>query len=298
MSRIASVPAPFADTCPHAGPPGGGRPSWSGLLQLSLVGIPLKAYPAVRSREASHFHQFHADCGQRIRYAKQCPVHGGVDGAAIVRGYEYGPGRHVLLEPEELDPLRPAQDRALRLERFLEPAQLDPLLLSGRGLHLLADGPAAAFAYGVLVAAMTERGRWAVGRMVLGGQRQVVLVRPAGTLLVLHVLHYPEAVRGGAALPGPQLPGADSEELRLAGQLIDAASGRVDWSAYRDETAQELRALVDAKVQGLRPEDEPVPVVLPLLQALQQSVAGTVAGAAGAASGPAAAPRKRGRRTA
>ena len=27
-----------------------GRPSWSGLLQLNLVGIPLKAYPAVRQR--------------------------------------------------------------------------------------------------------------------------------------------------------------------------------------------------------------------------------------------------------
>ena len=31
--------------------------------------------------------------------------------------------------------------------------------------------------------------------MVLGGQRQVVLVRPAGTILVLQVLHYPEQVR-------------------------------------------------------------------------------------------------------
>ena len=30
-----------------------GRPSWSGLLQFSLVGIPLKAYPAVRTRDAA-----------------------------------------------------------------------------------------------------------------------------------------------------------------------------------------------------------------------------------------------------
>ena len=49
------------------------RPTWSGLLQLSLVGIPVKAYPAVRTTEAGHFHLLHADCGQRIRYAKQCP---------------------------------------------------------------------------------------------------------------------------------------------------------------------------------------------------------------------------------
>jgi hypothetical protein len=58
--------APFAD--PAAAfrpldvplPTPSGRPSWSGLLQLNLVGIPLKAYPAVRSREAPTFHQLHA----------------------------------------------------------------------------------------------------------------------------------------------------------------------------------------------------------------------------------------------
>ena len=99
-----------ADTLPFTGMTPYGRPSWSGLLQFSLVGIPLKAYPAVRTRDVPSAHLLHADCGQRIRYAKQCPVHGTVDGAAIVKGYEYGPGRHVLAQPDELDALRPVQD--------------------------------------------------------------------------------------------------------------------------------------------------------------------------------------------
>src|SRR5271165_5258238 len=101
---------------PAAAPPG--RPSWSGLLQLNLVGIPLKAYPALRSRDQPTSHLLHADCGQRLRYAKHCPRHGPVDAAAVVKGYEYGPGQHLVVEPEALDALRPARDRALRLERF------------------------------------------------------------------------------------------------------------------------------------------------------------------------------------
>ena len=32
------------------------------------------------------------------RYAKHCPCHGSVDAAAIVRGYEYGPGQHLVVE--------------------------------------------------------------------------------------------------------------------------------------------------------------------------------------------------------
>jgi DNA end-binding protein Ku len=258
---------PFSATAPF------GRPSWSGLLQFSLVGIPLKAYPAIRTRDVPSAHLFHADCGQRLRYAKQCPVHGPIENAAIVRGYEYGPGQHILVEPEELDRLRPAQDRALRLERFLAPAQLDPLLYAGRSLYLVPDGPAAEPGYALLQAALVERQRWALGRMVLGGHRQVVLVRPRDTALVVHVLHYPEQVRycSPAAQPVPE--GA-REERRLAGLLIEAASGAVDWRAYRDQAAEELKALMEAKLAG-QPSavTEPVRAILPLLEALQQSVA-------------------------
>src|SRR5207302_8466353 len=122
------------------------------------------------------------------RCPKQCPVHGPVDSAALVRAYEYGPGQHVVLEADELDQLRPAQDRALRLEHFLSPAECDPLLYAGRHLYLLPDGPAAVPGYAVLQAVMVQRGRWAVGQLALGGQREAVLVRPAGGLPVLHGL--------------------------------------------------------------------------------------------------------------
>jgi DNA end-binding protein Ku len=272
-----------------------GRPSWSGLLQLSLVGIPLKAYPAVCASDGPSCHQVHADCGQRIRHAKHCPVHGPVDAAAVVRAYEYCPGCHVVVEPEEL--LRPAPDRALRLERFLEPARLDPLLFAGRALYLVPDGRAAEPAYAVLRAVMAERGCWALGRVVLGGHRQLVLVRPSGAVLLLHVLHYPEQVRACPRAAGPQ-PSGSSEERHLAGLLIDTASGAVDWPSYRDETAQELRGLVEAKLQG-----QPAAAVdlenrvLPLLEALRQSVAGPEATGAARGRRQARVPRERGRRT-
>lgn len=250
-----------------------GRPSWSGLLQLNLVGIPLKAYPAVRQREAPAFHQLHAGCGQRIRCPKHCPVHGPVDSAALVRAYEYGPGQHVILEADEVDQLRPAQDRALRLEHFLSPADCDPLFYAGRSLYLLPDGPAAVHGYLVLHAVLVQRDRWALGKIVLGGQRQVALVRPTTDVLVLHVLHYPELVRACPA-PGVSPRPTTPQELQLAGQLVDAASGAASASAYRDETAAELRALVEAKLQGQGLEaSAPPPQLLPFLEALQQSVA-------------------------
>src|SRR6476646_771535 len=90
-----------------AAPAPRGRPSWSGLLQLSLVTVPVKAYPAVSTSDARHFHQLHADCGQRIRYEKRCPIHGPVEAAAIAKGYPYAPDQYVVVEADELDKLRP-----------------------------------------------------------------------------------------------------------------------------------------------------------------------------------------------
>ena len=140
MSQPFPQPAPCPGAFPHLAAPPLGRPSWSGLLQFSLVNIPLKAYAAVRTRDVPTAHLLHAGCGQPLRYAKHCPRHGPVDAAAIVRGYEYAPGQHVVVEPDELDQLRPARDRALRLECFVEPGQLDPVLYAGRSLFLLPDG--------------------------------------------------------------------------------------------------------------------------------------------------------------
>src|SRR5215472_9401130 len=138
-----AFPPDAPDTLPFTGLTPYGRPSWSCLLLFRLVGIPLKAYPAVRTRDVPSAHLLHAACGERIRYAKQCPVHGTVDGATIVRSYEYGPGRHVIAQPDELYALRPVQDKALRLERFLAADQVNPSLFAGRSLYLVPDGPAA-----------------------------------------------------------------------------------------------------------------------------------------------------------
>ena len=87
-----------------------GRASWTGILQVSLVSVPVKAYPAVSTTDTIRFNQLHGDCGQRIRYQKHCPVHGQVDTAQIVKGYPYAPDQYVVVEDWELERLRPPKE--------------------------------------------------------------------------------------------------------------------------------------------------------------------------------------------
>jgi DNA end-binding protein Ku len=252
-----------------------GRASWSGLLKLSLVAIPVKAYPAASTSHQVHFNQLHAGCGQRIRYEKHCPLHGQVQAGAIVSGYAYAPEQYLVIDQAELEPLRPAQERALCLERFLEPQELDPALYSGRTLYLAPDGLAAQHAYGVLAQALKQCRKWALGRVVLSGHRVLALVRPTGAVLALHVLHFPEQVRSAAALAPSSVEEISPEEQHLAGLLIEAASKPVCWPAYRDDSAEQLRSLIQAKLQG-RTVAAPAPEEIPILQlvdALKRSVA-------------------------
>jgi DNA end-binding protein Ku len=235
-----------------------GRPSWSGLLRISLVSVPVKAYPAVRSPTASPFHFLHADCGQRIRYEKHCPQHGAVPAEVIVRGYEYAPHHYVILEVDELEQLRPARDKALVVEQFVPVGDIDPTFYAGRSLYLLPDGVAAQHPYGVLAEAMQQAGQRALGRVVLSSQRQLVVVRPWGRLLVLDVLHSPAQVRSHAGYAAELTSPASTEaERTLARQLLALASAPLDWSRYPDRSAEELSALIQAKIAQQPPASQP-----------------------------------------
>jgi DNA end-binding protein Ku len=247
-----------------------------------LVSVPVKAFAAVTSTSVSQFHLLHADCGKRISYAKQCPQHGAVEGDAIVKGYEFATDRYIVVEPQELEQLRPPRDKALVLEQFIPVADIPLSFFAGRSLYLIPDGPAAHHPYGVLVEAFHQADRAALGRVVLSNQRQLVLVRAASGLLALDVLHYPAQVRSTASWEADLPPCAATDvERELAAQLIALASTPVDWTLYRDNSAEELAALVEAKrARQAPPPVSEEPVVLRLLDALKQSVAAAQNGSA------------------
>ena len=170
---------------------------------------------------------------------------------------------------------------------------MDPALFSGRSLYLLPDGRAAQHPYAVLTQALQECRKWGLGWVVLTGHRRLALVRPAGRMLTLHVLHFPAQVRPSSPWEAELRAGPIAEaEKDLAIQLIDAIAQPVVWSDYRDDRAEQLAALVQAAVEKRPlspPPAEPTPV-LPLREALQQSLA-----AARRCERPAAASPRRGR---
>ena len=255
------------------------RSSWKGYLRFSLVSVPVQAFNAAVSGGGDiHLHQLHAECHNRIRYKKVCPVHGEVSNDEIVMGYEYAKGQYVIVDDSEVDKLRAAADRAINIDTFVSPDAIDPVYFDGRSYYLLPDGPMGTKPYAVLLQALAHERQWAVGQAVFFGCEQLVLVRPLAGVLCLEMLHYSAQVRSIESVAGElSLPTVKKEELRLASKLIEAsARAGFDFAQYVDQYTNRLKELIDAKVEGKEivapPQEDETPVIN-LMDALRKSVA-------------------------
>ena len=76
------------------------RPTWSGSIQISLVTIAVKIFPATNPARQVEFHQIDRETGKRVHH-QNVAEGDAVDTADVVKGFEYAKGRYIRIEPEE-----------------------------------------------------------------------------------------------------------------------------------------------------------------------------------------------------
>jgi DNA end-binding protein Ku len=134
---------------------------------------------------------------------------------------------------------------------------------------------AASKPYTLLLEALKQTGKAAVGKLVLSSKEHLVLLRPSGDALAIELLFYPEDVRPkdeieeivhDTKVAGP--------ELDMAKQLVDSLSRPFEPTEFENEHKRDLMALIEKKLAGeeiqVAPEPEqrePVPDLMAALQA-------------------------------
>ena len=255
------------------------RSIWKGFLKLSLISVPVKAYSASASGTSIRLNQLHQGCHSPVKYQKVCPIHGELENDAVVSGYEYSKGQYVEIDPEELQKLRTRSEKAITIDGFLQPKDIDPLYYGPKTYYLVADGPVGEKPYRLLHEAMVEEGVYAVAQVVLSRKERLVLLRPYGRLLTMTTLYLTHEVKmpesfGGEVVVDRAL---SDGELDLAKRLIEAWTMEdFDLGRYKDAYREKLTELIEAKVEGkeiFRVPTPQEPEVLNLLEALKESVA-------------------------
>lgn len=163
----------------------------------------------------------------------------------LVRGYELEPGRFAMLEPEEIEQMRPSRSSTIELEDFVELDAIDPVYFEKS--YYLAPRGHVDTPYRLLQHVLERTRRVGIGRFVLRTKPHLVAVRPVGEVLGLETLFFGDEVRTAIDVM-PRATGELSErELRLAEQLVGMLATAWDPERYADEYRQQLLQIISEK---------------------------------------------------
>ena len=250
---------------------------WTGSISFGLVTVPVRLVSATKSLDV-RFHQLEAGTNSRVRMRRVSEATGEeVAYDRIVKGFELDAGRYVVIEPEEIDTLKPKANRAIEIEDFVDLADIDPVYFE-QPYYLIPDKDAAK-PYRLLVDVMEEEQKVAIGRIVMRSKESLVAIRPLDGVLCLETMRYHDEVLAAdrdGALPEPANE-PSARELEMARQLVATLTTTFDPEKYRDEYREELLALIDKKAAGEEIVQHDVPEesgkVLDLMAALEASLA-------------------------
>ena len=253
------------------------RSIWSGAISFGLVNVPIKLYSSV-SRKSVRFHQLHDETGVRIQQRRVDPSTG--DEVAydnIVKGYEIGPDRYVIIDPDELEALDPKKTRSIDIDEFVDLDQIDPIFFDHP--YYLAPATGGAKAYKLLLDAMRDEGKVAIGRVVIRQKESLVAVRAMqGDVLGLTTMIFADEVvepSGIDELDALEDVEISERELKMAQQLIESLSSDWEPEQYRDTYRERVLELIEKKAAGeeitIAPAEEPEPVP-DLMAALEASI--------------------------
>jgi DNA end-binding protein Ku len=250
------------------------RSVWSGNLAFGLVSIPVKLGSAVSSHKIS-FRQIHLADQGRVRYQKTCELDEEVlTSADIGRAYETPDDQLVEVTDADLRALPLPTARTIEVSGFVDTAEVGRMQLD-TPYFLAPSSPAADKPYVLMREALARSGKAAVGKFAMRNSEHLALITARDDILLLQTLRWPDELDSAAdAAPRGKVSISDNE-LQLADTLIEAL-GEADLSAYHDEYAAAVEALVTAKLEGAEP---PAPgreagggQVVDLMAALQASV--------------------------
>jgi DNA end-binding protein Ku len=256
------------------------RAIWSGSISFGLVNVPVKLYSAVHPQGLS-FHQFQEGTKARVRNKRVSEKTGKeVAYDDIVKGYEVEKGHYVMLEPDELAEFNPRASRTIDIEDFVDLDDIDPLYYDNTYYLAPDDSDGARKAYALLLKAMGDQGKVAIGRLVMRNKQYLAAIRPLDGALAVSTMRFHDEVMAPAdidAIPtGRSAPRAQPAEVKMAAQIIDSMSRDWDPKRYEDTYRVQVLDYLKKKAAGeeivVEEEPEEQSKVVDLMAALEASL--------------------------
>jgi len=246
---------------------------WKGHVTFGLVSFPVKLYTAARSETIS-FNQLHKEDHSRVKQVLYCQAEDKpIARTDIVKGYEYEKGRWVVVDDEEIKRMAPASAKTMEIVEFVKSSEVDPVYFENS--YYMAPDEAGERPYALLYEALERTGYTGVAKITMHNREHIALFRPGPKGLMMHTMYYADEVRASEEFRTDKTL-VKEKELALATMLIESLAAEFQPEKYHDTYRDNLRAMIDAKIEGkeiVAPPEPETARVIDIMEALKQSLA-------------------------
>ena len=236
--------------------------------------MPVRLFSGARSSGIS-FNMLHRTDKSRLKQQYICQLEGVVvDRADMVKGYEFRKDEYIIIEPEEIKKIEPQTAKTMEILEFVKASDVDPVYFESS--YYMLPEEAGRRPYGLLTKALEESEYVAIAKLTMHNREYTVFLRPHSGGMMLHTMYYADEVRQVEGFGAPEVDLKDAE-VKVAHQLIEALAGDWDPEKYHDDFQENLKKLIETKLEGGKVVeiDKPKKLapVVDLMAALKQSLA-------------------------
>ena len=238
--------------------------------------MPVRLFSGARSSGIS-FNQLHRTDHHRVKQQLICPADNQVlERSDIVKGYEYRKDEYVIIDPEEIKKIEPKTAKTMEILEFVKASEVDPVYFESS--YYMVPDEAGRRPYALLTKALEESEYVAIAKLTMHNREYTVFLRPHKGGMMLHTMYYAEEVREVESFGAPDVEIKEAE-IKVAHQLIEALAGEWDPEKYHDTFQENLKKLIETKLEGgeVQAVEEPKKLapVVDLMAALKESLAQT-----------------------
>jgi len=236
--------------------------------------MPVRLFSGARSSGIS-FNMLHRDDLQRVKQQYYCPADNRVVSRdEIVKGYEFRKDEYVVIEPDEIKKIEPKTAKTMEILEFVKGSQVDPVYFDAS--YYMLPEEAGRRPYALLTKAMEESDYVAIAKLTMHNREYTVFLRPHEGGMMLHTMYYAEEVKKVEGFGAPEVELKEAE-IKVANQLIEALADEWDPEKYHDTFQDNLKNLIQTKLEGGKIVEAEKPKklapVVDLMAALKQSLA-------------------------
>ena len=225
------------------------RSMWKGSIGFGLVNVPVELVPATRDLDF-HFRELHEKDAAPVKHHRFCSKEGKeVKWDEIGRGIEVD-GEMIVLTDAELESVQPERNQTIEIESFADVDEIDPIFFDHPYFLAPANKSAGTLrAYELLVKAMAQSNRVALGRFVMHTKEYLAAVREREGALALSTMRFPDEVRSVELVPKAEAK-VTKKAIGDAVAVIDELTTEWEPEKYTDHYRARLKKVIDTKRKG------------------------------------------------